>query len=492
MQYFAIFRRQIIVLMSKIVKNYLYNVLYNILVLIAPLITAPYLARILGAEQLGIYSYINSATSIIISISIIGLYSYGSRQIAYVRDDRERLSQEFWNLMGLRVCLGIIGSVIYFVYAAQTKYLIYFSLYYIYYLGNAMDCTWLFNGVENMKIPALKNIAAKLISVAGIFVFVHNKNDLWKYILLLAGATFIGMIFTYPQIGKYASLKRPDLKSFKKHGIGAVVLFLPSLVATIYLQMDKVMIEWLTNDTAEVAFYDQAEKIVMIPLTFITVLSTVLMPRIANEFANYNKKKITELLTKACKVSLFMAFPLMFGIAAIAENFIPWYLGNEFLDTSVALMILSPIVLSNTLIGISGTQYFIATNQVKILLFSNSLAAVLNIIVNRMLIPQWGYIGAAIATLISNYVLVMVQYYALSKQVAIREMFKRTEKYLIVSSIMFGVVYAIGEVVPHNPFSTILQIMIGMIVYFGSLLLIRDNLTSEFIVQIKKRINRNE
>lgn len=150
------------------------------------------------------------------------------------------------------------------------------------------------------------------------------------------------------------------------------------------------------------------------------------------------------------------------------------------------------IVLSNTLIGISGTQYFIATNQVKILLFSNSLAAVLNIIVNRMLIPQWGYIGAAIATLISNYVLVMVQYYALSKQVAIREMFKRTEKYLIVSSIMFGVVYAIGEVVPHNPFSTILQIMIGMIVYFGSLLLIRDNLTSEFIVQIKKRINRNE
>ena len=252
------------------------------------------------------------------------------------------------------------------------------------------------------------------------------------------------------------------------------------------------MIEWLTNDTAEVAFYDQAEKIVMIPLTFITVLSTVLMPRIANEFANHNKKKITELLTKACKVSLFMAFPLMFGIAAIAENFIPWYLGNEFLDTSVALMILSPIVLSNTLIGISGTQYFIATNQVKILLFSNSLAAVLNIIVNRMLIPQWGYIGAAIATLISNYVLVMVQYYALSKQVAIREMFKRTEKYLIVSSIMFGVVYAIGEVVPHNPFSTILQIMIGMIVYFGSLLLIRDNLTSEFIVQIKKRINRNE
>lgn len=138
--------------MNKIVENYLYNVMYNILVLIAPLVTAPYLARILGAEQLGIYSYVNSATSIIISISIIGLYSYGSRQIAYVRDEREKVSQEFWNLMGLRVCLCIFGTIIYFVYAKQTAYFMYFRFYYLYYLGNAMDCTWLFSGTEDMKI----------------------------------------------------------------------------------------------------------------------------------------------------------------------------------------------------------------------------------------------------------------------------------------------------------------------------------------------------
>ena len=478
--------------MNSIARNYIYNVLYNILVLFAPLITAPYLARILGAEKLGIYSYVNSATSIIISISIIGLYSYGSRQIAYVRDDRQKLSQEFWNLMGLRLILCVFGTIVYFSYASQTDYLTYFALYYAYYLGNALDCTWLFVGVEDMKIPTLKNIVAKLASVAGIFLLVKNENDLWKYVLLLACATLGGMMLTYPQIGRYADFFKPNIKSYKKHIIGAVILFLPSLVSTIYLQMDKVMIEWLTGETAQISYYDQAEKIVMIPLTFITVLSTVMMPRIANEFSNHNRERITELLTKACRVSLFMAFPLMFGIAGIAGCFIPWYLGSEFLATAKVLMILSPIVLSNTLVGISGTQYFIATNQVKILLVSNSLAALLNITVNALLIPKFGYVGAAVATLISNYTLVIVQYYALSKQLTVKKMFRNTWRYLAASIMMFAVVFGIGSISSPRPLTTILQIIAGMIVYFGIMLIIRDDLTRESLEQIQRRVERHE
>ena len=478
--------------MNKIVKNYIYNVLYNILVLLAPLVTAPYLARILGAERLGIYSYVNSTTSIIVSISIIGLYSYGSRQIAYVRDDSEKLSEEFWNLMGLRCVLCVFGSIVYLTYAVHTDYFLYFALYYIYYLGIAMDCTWLFVGVEDMKIPTLKNIGAKLISIIGIFVFVHNRMDLWKYVLLLASATFLGMVFTYPQIKKYTSVKKPVLKSFKRNLIGALVLFLPSLVSTIYLQMDKVMIEWLSGDTSQIAFYDQAEKIVMIPLTFITVLSTVLMPRIANEFANNNKEEINKLLTKACRASLFMAFPLMFGIAAIANDFIPWYLGAEFVDTANAIMILSPIVLSNTLVGLSGTQYFIATNQIKILLISNTLASVLNIIVNMLLIPRFGYVGAAIATVVSNYTLVIVQYTALSKQLSVGSMFKNTFRYFFASIIMFVIVISIGLIRDSTPITTIIQIFTGMIVYFISMMAIKDDLSKVLLVQIKKRLKRYE
>ncbi|EET58745.1 polysaccharide biosynthesis protein [Marvinbryantia formatexigens DSM 14469] len=394
--------------------------------------------------------------------------------------------------MCLRFFLGIIGSIVYCVCALISDYAILFAFYYAYYFGNVIDCTWFFVGVEDMKIPALKNTIAKLIATIGIFIAVKESDDLWKYILLLALSNLVGMIISYPQLKKYLYPLRPNFKSFPKHYVGALMLFLPSLVSTIYLQVDKVMIEWLTNDTAQISFYDQAEKIVLIPLTFITVLSNVMMPRIANEFSNNNKEKINELLTKACRASLFMAFPLMFGIAGISNCFIPWYLGDEFSATSTALMILAPIVLSNTLIGISGTQYFIATNQIKILLLSNSLAAVMNILVNALMIPKFGYIGAAVATLISNYTLVLVQYYVLSKQISIRKMFSNTLRYLIASMIMFVFVFGLNFICKPAPSVTVIQILLGAIVFFGIMFVIKDELTGEIVIQIKRRIKRHE
>ena len=478
--------------MNKIVKNYFYNVLYNILVLVVPLVTAPYLARVLGASNLGIYSYVNSVTSIIISVSIIGLYSYGSRQVAYERDNKERLSQLFWNLMSLRFILCLIGTLLYFGYAVNTAYADYFALYYIYYLGNALDCTWLFVGVEEMKIPSIKNIFAKLLSVVGIFAFVRTSDDLVKYIFLLAFATFSGILLTYPQIRKYVTFMKPDIRSYKEHLKGALILFLPSLVSTVYLQMDKVMIEWLTNETSQISFYDQAEKIVMIPLTFITVLSSVMMPRIANEFAHNHKENICHLLAKACRVSMLMAFPLMLGIAAIADDFIPWYLGQDFMATATTLKILAPIVLSNTLVGISGTQYFIATNQTQILLKSNISASVMNVVVNALLIPKFGYLGAGVATVLSNYTLVVVQYRAMAKQVDIRKMFEHTWKYLVIAPMMYCVVSVYGYFRPAIPFTTFTQILIGIILYITVLIIIRDDVTLEGISAILKKGRKNE
>lgn len=155
--------------MSRILKNYFYNILYNMFVLLVPLITAPYLARVLGAERLGIYSYVSSSTSVIMSVSLFGIYSYGNRQTAYMRDDGEEMSQMFWDIMGLRAVLGIFGTIVYIVYARISGFAIFFRLFYIYYLANVFDCTWLFVGLEDMKIPALKNMFAKILSTLCIF-----------------------------------------------------------------------------------------------------------------------------------------------------------------------------------------------------------------------------------------------------------------------------------------------------------------------------------
>ena len=146
-----------------------------------------------------------------------------------------------------------------------------------------------------------------------------------------------------------------SLKRIHTHMKGSLILFLPQVASLIYLQIGKIMIEWITKDASNLSYYDQAEKIITIPLTIITVLNTVVMPRIANEFKNGNKKKIEQLLISTAKFTMFLACPLMIGIISIADKFIPWYLGNSFSACISIMYILAPIIITNSLIGISCT-----------------------------------------------------------------------------------------------------------------------------------------
>ncbi len=416
--------------MGKIGKNYIYSLLYQILVLLAPIVTAPYLARVIGADNLGVYSYVSSSGSIITTISLLGIYSYGNRQTAYVRDSRQNLTETFWELEAIRLVLGIIGTVIYAGYAILgQRYTFFFLVYYPYILAQFIDCSWVYVGLENMKPAVLKNAATKLLNIVGIFVFVKSKNDLWIYILLLAITTLLANISIYSQLPKYIDRPQLNIKELPKHLRGSISLFLPQVASLLYLQVDKVMMEWLTRQTDQIAFYDQAEKIVTIPLTLITVISTVVMPRLANEYQKGDAVAIKEVMFKAAKYALCMAMPLMLGMFCIARQLIGWYLGADFSKTAIAIMILVPIVLLNTLAGISGNQYFTATNQTNILLRAYITAAVINIIVNAVLIPQFGYIGAAIATVMSSLASVVTQYYIFAKQVTLKELWKYLIKY---------------------------------------------------------------
>lgn len=477
--------------MGKIAKNYLYNAAYQILVLIAPIITAPYLARVLGASNLGIYSYVNSSGNIITTISLLGIYAYGNRQVAYVRESKESLTHTFWEIIVARIGLGTLGTIVYAVYAElNPEYSSFFWIYYPYILAQFIDCSWVYVGLENMRPAVMKNFVTKLVNIAGIFLFVKEKDDLWIYILLLAITTLIANISIYTQLPKYIGKPPRKLGSFSKHIKGSLALFLPQMASLFYLQVDKVMLEWLTGTTNEVSFYDQAEKIITIPLSLITVISSVVMPRLANEYQKGNKSGIQELLLQAGKYALCMAMAMMLGLFCIARQFIPWYLGEEFYATAYAMMILAPIILLNTLTGISGKQYFTATNQTRILLKADVAAAIMNIFINFFLIPQYGYVGAAIATVFSSLCSVITQYYYLKKQVNIRNLCCYSIKYLVGALIMAFCIFLFTRKMHASPLTTFLQILIGAATYFIYLLVIKDSLISEIVSVLKNGVFR--
>lgn len=461
--------------MGKLFRNYSYNLAYQLFSIVVPLITAPYLTRTLGAEGTGIYSYVNSTAVLISSIVMLGIYSYGNRQVAYVRDNREQLTNVFWSIMTTRLTLGLIGTIIYAgMVLLLGRYVQYFFIYYTYMLAYFLDCTWIYVGVEDMKWAVIKNFITKLISVVGIFMFVKGAGDTWKYVLLLGSSVLISNILAFTQLPRYVN--KPRLSSANVIGNikGSAYLFLPSLAATIYLQCDKVMIELLTGETSQVAFYDYSEKIVTIPLTFITVLNAVIMPRLANEYAKKNFESISKLVNDTLSVGLFFSFPMMFGLMTIAPKLIPWYLGDQFLPTVWAIVIIAPIVITNTISGIFGTQYFTATNQVQILLKSQVGAVIANIIINAILIPKYGFYGAGVATVISSLICAVVQYIYIRKQIYLNNFFLMVVKYFFGALIMTGAICIFTNKMGPTPMTNVLQMLIGIVVYLLLELLMKD------------------
>ncbi len=472
--------------MGKIVKNYMYNLIYQLFVMFVPLVTAPYLARVLGPEGTGTYSYVYSMTAMICTFVMLGIYNYGNRQIAYVRDNSDRLSDVFWQIMSARLIIAAIGTVVYFaIVLFLNRYVKLFVLHYTFMLAYFVDCTWLYVGVEDMKWAVIKNTVTKIFTVLGILIFIHGEEDLPIYVLIQGASILISNLLAYSQLRRYVHKPHLDFSNVKNDLSGAILLFLPSVATTIYTQCDKVMIELLTGATNEVSFYDYSEKIVTVPLTFITVLSTVMMPRIANEYKKGETKNISNLLNRAAQFSMFIAFPMVFGLISVADKLIPWYLGNEFLPTIHAIMLLSPIIITNTLTGISGSQYFTATNQIGVLVKAQFIAVIGNIIINALFIPRYGFYGAAVATLVTSFLCAVIQYYFMLRQIKLPELFANAFKYMSVSVAMFFVVRILTGRMQASPMTNILQIFIGVIFYLGTCLAIGDKQVRYIFMRVK-------
>lgn len=478
--------------MSKLGKNFLLNTIYQICAIIIPLVTAPYLSRVLMANNYGIYSYVQSTAAIIQTLTLLGLYSYGNRQIAYYRDNVKKLSQIFWELMILRMIIGIFGTIVYMSISLNSNYSHYFLLYYPFYLSNIIDCSWIYMGMENIFPCVVKNIIAKIATMIGIFIFVNSPDDIGKYIFLVAMSSLICNIIVYLELRNIIFVTKIYFSNIYKHLKGSIMLFLPQIASMLYLQMDKTMLGAITGKTSMVSFYDQADKLVTIAFSLITAISTVMMPRIANEFHKGHNDRIEYYINKVGKLSLALAYPMMIGMMTIATKLVPWYLGTEYMPTANALIIISPLAVINTLIGISGNQYFIATNKITILTISNFVAAGCNLVINCILIPKFGYIGAAIATLFSSTINVAIQYVYLNRYIKIKKMLVSSFKYFFISVFMGLCIKLITNFfnLSSTPKTTFIQLIVGLIVYGGVLLILHDTVVQDicdiFNIKLKK------
>lgn len=468
---------------NSITKNYVYNLVYQILIILLPLITTPYISRVLGAESIGIYSYTFSIISYFIIFANLGVSSYGQREIAYVQNDENKRSKIFWEITILKYVSTTISFIIfYFTYANHSEYSFYFKLLTIYLISAAFDIVWFFQGLEEFKKTVLRNIFVRLSCLILIFILVKDSKDLWKYICIYAISEFLGNLSLWIYLPKY--LKRVKIRELNiiQHLKPTLELFIPQISLQIYAVIDKTMLGTMIVDKSEVGYYEQTQKIVNLLITIVTSLGTVIVPRIANNFINNNKRSITQYLSKSLKFTFMLSIPMILGIIIVADEFVPIFFGNGYQKVGMLIKILSAIILFTGITNVFGVQYLIPTKKQKQYTIAIIVGTVINCVLNYILIPYLGAIGACISSIICQIAIIFIQVIYVNKNLDLRKMFAGTINYFIAGIIMLIVIELIKMFIINNMY---VNILIGGIIYCGILFILRDSL---FIEGINKGI----
>lgn len=397
--------------MSRSVKvNFAYQASYQILVIITPLVTTPYLSRTLGAEGVGLFSYTHAITNYFVMFAMLGMSNYGVRSIAACRDDRERRSRVFCSAYLCQLSVGCLALIAYVIYALSLAHggIVLTMVWGLWVLSALIDASWLLFGVEEFKVPTVRSIVTKLLSLVVIFGFVRSSEELWIYVLAISGSFFLNQLLIWPFVGKYIDIVKPTPREIFAHLVPNLRLFVPVIAVSLYTSMDKILLGAIAGEV-QTGYFEYSEKLSKIPMALITAMTTVMLPRMSASIAGGDTKKALKQLDNSLWVMLALAFAFCFGIIAVAPEFAPVFLGDEFAECDAMMAVLALMIPIVSFSNVLGKQYLLPTMRDGKYTFSLCAGAAVNVAVNLCLIPCFGAMGAAIATVAAELAVAIVQ-----------------------------------------------------------------------------------
>lgn len=468
----------------KVIKNYLYNVSYQVFVLLVPFITIPYLARVLGPQGVGINSYTNSIIQFFILMGSLGTNLYGNRQVAFVRDNKKKLSETFYEISLVRLITFSISFLLFGVFMLlNNEFQVYYLAQAISILAAMADIAWFFMGVENFAVTVLRNIVVKIATLILIFIFVKTSNDLLTYIFIVSLSLIVGNLTLFPDLKRY--IYAPDFSNINivKHIMPSLILFVPQISTQIYVIINKTLLGIIDNVQVS-GFFDQSDKIVKMILAIVTATGTVIMPHVANAFAKGQNEKTKDLLYSSFSFVSLISIPMMFGLAAIASEFVPLFFTSKFNSVIPVMMVESMVIVFIAWNNVIGTQYLFPTNQTKFYTRSVIYGIIVNLIMDVPLIMIFGAIGAAIATVLSEFAVTAYQLWYIRSQINYHRLFEDSLKFFIAGIAMFIVVFFMNIMLKHSWIMIIFEVFVGIFIYIIFLALFK----TKMILKIKKLI----
>ncbi|WP_049500312.1 flippase [Streptococcus mitis] len=479
------------------IRSIKYNFVMNLILtasnFLFPLITFPYVSRVLQVEANGILAYVTSIVSYFSLIASLGIPTYGIRAAATVRDDKRKLSKVVQELLIINIVLVGFVLIIYFIMLFTVpSMLVYRELFYINAIGiilNVLGVNWFFQAIEQYDYITVRSIIFRIFSIALMFIFVHQPSDYIIYGLILVFSSAGSNILNFKRLFKYITLKKQDKYEFVPHFKPILILFAQSLVISIYTNLDLIMLGSI-KDSYEVGLYTAATKLKLILLSIVNSLGNVLLPRMSYYAKRNMKEQFERITAQALNFTLFISFPLAVFFTLNAKESLFLLAGEQYLGAVLSMQFLTIAVIPIGITGILGIQVLTPLEKEKYLLISVIVGAVIDLLLNFILISSYGSSGAAFATMIAEFAVLFVQIYYT------RDLLFKIAHQIVGIRYLFTVgISVLGMILVKSlQLSYFWLLCVEGIIFFGSyaviLVLLKDDFIINFLENFYKKLKK--
>lgn len=476
--------------------NLILNGILRVSSMIFPLVTFPYVSRVLGAIGMGKVTFANSIVSYFAMFAQLGIPTYGIRECSKVKNNKERLSKTVYELLIIELILSI------FVCAILVLSTFFVKKFYInrilLYIGSvsifltAISAEWLYQALEEYQFITIRSIAFKAISLVLMFLVIHDTSDAEMYMTLMvlaSSGSYICNLFYLRKFILPINLIQRSKLSFKVHFKGTITFFAMTIATTVYTNLDNIMLGFMTSDS-DVGYYNSAVKVKSFLVGAITSIGVVLLPRATMAVQNKSDEEFSRLMRKSIHLVEFIAVPIAAFFTVFSKPTIMILSGSEYAPSVLPMEIILPTVIFIGITNILGYQVLVPLGGELDMLVSVILGAITDLIINMLLIPGMKSSGAAIGTLIAEFVVLVYQYIILRRKYNIDIYFDNILKILLISLLSS----VIGLELLYFISNVFLQEIFGCIVFFGvySLIMIaiKDEIAMEIFTMIKSKFKR--
>lgn len=473
--------------------NFVMNAALTMSSIIFPIVTFPYVSRILMPSGTGRVTFATSLISYFSIFAQLGIPTYGIRACAQVRDDRAKLSKTVHELLIINLIMSFFAYIFFGVALVTVPRLFEDRILYIIIsstiLLNVIGMEWLYKGLEKYSYITIRSVIFKFIALIAMFVFVHKKDDYIIYGAISIFAASASNILNIIHARKYIDFSFIGHYDLRKHLKAVFVFFAMSCATTIYTNLDTVMLGFMKSDI-DVGYYNAAVKIKVILVQVVASFGGVLLPRCSYYVEKGMWAEFKRICSKALNFVVVIALPLSVYFIIYAQDAIVFLSGAEYLGAIFPMKIIMPTLLFIGITNILGLQILVPLGKERIVLYSEIAGAITDLLLNMILIPKFGASGAAMGTLVAEFVVLSVQYVALRKQlfdIFIKIQYWKIIAATIVSAVasMFVFYLKLGCF-----FNIVISAIVFGIIYLLVLLLLKEKMSKEIIVSLYEIFER--